>query len=637
MKKLICLFVIFYIVSSCNKLNVTPQGILQNQDVLGSAGGVTAYMAGLYRYLPIEDFKYSTAAGFNQYEQFNTTSDLTGEGMNKNVSGESNGGNSYWSDAYLAIRNINTLLQTLPKYATSINNPAQVNSWLGEGRFMRAYTYFALVKRYGGVPIIKTAQNYPGTPTDSLMVQRGSEQEVYDFIADDLDSAISLMLPKSEARGRANKYVAAAFKSRAMLFAGSVAKYNIVNNVDNRAGGNGRRVQGIAPTEAIRYFKSAYAAAKLVETGGYKLYRTVPDKVANYSNLFFDLTAANTEVIFAKEYSGYPDVGHSYDVFGVPLQMQGPDGYGSYICPTLDFVELFDGLPKNPDGTLQVLDAGGKYIFFNDRTSIFQNAEPRLLATVTLPGSTLKGEVVDVRRGIYTAADVSGGITPALLLPTTTGYTASANFVPCTSKLGIPTVSSGAGPLNSGGLSGVFGSHDGGTLSGFFIRKSIDQNRPKNLVTQGYCTQPYMELRYAEVLLNRAEAAYELNAGGQADVDYLQDAYTQINDIRDRAGAVPLTSKADLTSIDTIRKEIRKELGFENKVFWDLKRWRTADTEINNRVWWILNPIYVAANGKYIYDRRKDERNSRFTFSTTWYYEQIPAAEISRGGLYQNL
>jgi hypothetical protein len=184
--------------------------------------------------------------------------------------------------------------------------------------------------------------------------------------------------------------------------------------------------------------------------------------------------------------------------------------------------------------------------------------------------------------------------------------------------------------LQAGGVSGIFGSRDAGTTTGFFQRKYLDESKPTSLVASNRCTQPWMELRYAEVELNRAEAAYELYSAGQTDVNYLQDAYTMINDIRDRAGAVLLTSTADLNSIDIIRKERRKELAFENKIFWDIKRWRTADTEINNRVWFVLNPIYVAANSKYIFDKRKWEGNAIFTFNVTQYYEAIPTVEIGK-------
>ncbi len=602
---------------SCNKLNISPDSIVQDKDVFSSPGGVASYMAGLYSRLPVEDFKYSSTEGFNVFNFINNVNNLTGEGINKNVGGMNNGSSGYWQDAYIVIRNANYFLETMPQYAPVINNPVQVNTWLGEARFIRSFTYFALVKRYGGVPLISAVQSYPQQSIDELQVPRSSEQEVYDFIAADLDSAISLLGAASEARGRANRFTAAALKSRAMLFAGSIAKYNTRNFTDPNTN---KLVQGIPATEAPRYFKASYDAALMVQTGGYTLYRSYTNKVDNYYNLFFDVTSSNKESIFVKEYN-YPDVVHSYDVFAVPSQLQGANGYSSYICPTLDYVELFDGLPKNADGSLKLLDENNKYVYFDNRYKLFENAEPRFLATVIVPGATFKGQLIDIRRGIH-IGDISNGITK---MDNYNGIRASTN------KNGDPTVDIGNGQsLKAGGASGVYGSRDAGTICGFFVRKYSDEKKPTSEVLVGRCAQPWIEMRYAEVLLNRAEAAYELYAAGRTDANYLQDAYTCINDIRDRAGAVLLGSPADLNDISIIRKERRKELGFENKIWWDIKRWRTADSEINNRVWYVLNPIYVAANGKYIFDRRLDERNARFTFQPLWYYEPIPGGEINK-------
>jgi hypothetical protein len=330
---------------------------------------------------------------------------------------------------------------------------------------------------------------------------------------------------------------------------------------------------------------------------------------------------------------------HSFDLFAIPNQMKGKDGYSSYMNPTLDYVELFDGLPRNADGSLKTIDAAtGQYAYYDNPYSFFQGAEPRLLATVLMPGATFKGQVIDIRRGIY-KGDIAGGINPfpgsVSPFPNTTNpYANNPNIVPAvnSSNLPSPIVDLPNGQkMNAGGLSGTYGTTGGSvTLSGFFQRKYLDQRKPVADVIVNKSFQPWIEMRYAEVLLNRAEADYELMTAGQNDVDYRQDAFACINDIRDRAGATLLAGAADVSSINVIRNERRKELGFENKIWWDLKRWRTADSEIQNRVWLVLNPIYVAANGKYIFDKRRYEGNQQFTFQPMWYYEQIPNGEITK-------
>jgi hypothetical protein len=635
MKKFIYpLLILLCITTACNKLGILPDNIVQDKDAFASPGGVTAYFAGLYNRLPVEDFKYNMSAGYNQFNYITNINTLTGELMSRNVGSESNAQTGYWSDAYVVIRNANYFLQTMPAYAFNFDQ-AQVDHWLGEARFIRSFTYFELAKRYGGVPITPGVQYYPQQGLEELQVPRSSEQEVYDYIGKDLDTAIMLMNAASEQRGRANKFIAAALKSRVMLFAGSIAKYNTKNISDPATG---KQVQGIPSAEAVRYFKESYDAAKLVETGGYALYRASANKEENYYNMFFDVSSANKEAIFMKEYSDLNAV-HSFDLFAIPNQMKGKDGYSSYMNPTLDYVELFDGLPRNPDGSLKTIDAAtGKYAYYDNLYSFFQHAEPRLLATVLMPGATFKGQVIDVRRGIY-KGDISGGISPfpgseSPFPNTTNPYANNPNIVPAvnSSNLPSPIVDLHNGQkMNAGGLSGTYGTTGGSvTISGFFQRKYLDERKPVADVIVNKSFQPWMEIRYAEVLLNRAEAAYELLSAGQNDVDYRQDAFMCINDIRDRAGANLLASPADLNDVNIIRNERRKELGFENKIWWDIKRWRTADTEIQNRVWLVLNPIYVAANGKYIFDKRRYEGNQQFTFQPMWYYEQIPSGEITK-------
>jgi hypothetical protein len=188
----------------------------------------------------------------------------------------------------------------------------------------------------------------------------------------------------------------------------------------------------------------------------------------------------------------------------------------------------------------------------------------------------------------------------------------------------------------AGGTSGMYGTAGQGTYSGFTTRKMLNEATATVDMRIGKIVTPWPDMRYAEILLNRAEAAYELFSAGQADVDYVQDAFTCIDDIQERAGAVRLADKTAL-SLNIIRKERKKELGFENKIYWDMKRWRTFDTEVMQRQWFVLCPFYVAANGKYIFDRRYSETGSRFTFPLSMYYENIPGAAITKNPkLFQN-
>ena len=311
--------------------------------------------------------------------------------------------------------------------------------------------------------------------------------------------------------------------------------------------------------------------------------------------------------------------------------MIGADGYSSYIAPTLDWVELFEGFPKNPDGTIKTTDASNKYVYYDNRYSFFKDAEPRFLASVIVPGATFKQQEIDIRRGIYTGS-ITNGITKFNIVPfgSATAYSSVSGLVASNNVLGTPNVTLPGGTvMPSGGTSGQYGTAGQGTYSGFITRKFQNEALTQGEVRLYRSTQPWMEMRYAEILLTE-EAAYELFAAGMAEVDYQQEAFLAINDIRDRAGAPLLADRAALDNMDIIRKERRKELGFENKIWWDIKRWRTADIELNNRQWRVFCPFYVAANGKYIFDWRIDERGQRWTFNPNWYYEPIPPGQITK-------
>jgi hypothetical protein len=625
--------------SACRKLDIPPMNIVQNADVFSTSEGIQAYMARLYSELPIEDFRYSPQRGLNFFWIISPTPAITGEALSRDQTSamqENFGGWSWdiWSGCYGVIRDCNYFIQTLPGYASNFSTD-QVNDWIGEAYFIRGMTYFALVKRFGGVPIVNQVLSYPQQSIDQLKIPRSSEKATWDQVSSDLDSAMDLLPdvnPDNNDGSRANKYVAAAFESRAMLYAGTIAKYNQISLFD----GNKNQLCGIPASDANAYFKASYDAAKMLD-GVYGLYLkswSSTDKNAQYQN-FVDLfsDASSPENIFVREYQ-YPNSVHGYDAYNVPRQLIGPNGYSAEVNPTLNFVEMFDGLPKNPDGTLKTLDASGHYALFDNTMDLFRNAEPRLRATVILPGDMFKGQSIEIRRGIYTGP-VAGGISPLLPAGSKAKYPTS-NLVVSSTADQTPYKLPDGSLMNPAGASGVFTGDQTCAISGFSVRKWLNPNLAVSQTKENNEDQTWIEMRYAEVLLNRAEAAYELYTAGQTGADYLQDAFNDINQIRSRAGASLLVSPGAMT-IDSIRIERRKELAFENKTWWDLRRWRIIDKEQNGTIYRILMPFYAAQAGKYFFDDRTDERNDVYTFDSRWYYEQIPQSAISKNGnLTQN-
>nr|WP_294897548.1 RagB/SusD family nutrient uptake outer membrane protein [uncultured Pedobacter sp.] len=662
--------ILFGSLNACNTLDIAPTTIVQDDAIFTNAG-IKAYMAALYSRLPMEDFKYSgrDGDGYGFHLQIWVPQLNTGENANRNQNSYLNPAQGYWKNGYQVIRNANYLIEKLPAYAASLTETS-TNRWIAEAKFIRAFTYFELAKRYGGVPIVDKVLPYENGDASQLYIPRSSEEQTYDFILADLDYAIANMPDESEQKGRANKNIAAAFKSRVALSAGSKARYGVPFVKE------GIMLTGIPAARANDYFTQAYRAAKSIETK-YSLYRknfSATDKIAtadNYANLFLD--ESSPETIFSRAYY-FPDAVHSFDAVSSPPHMTST--YGDRFNPTLDYVELFDGLPKNAKGQLKTTDAAGNYIVYNSLEELFANCEPRLRGTVLLPGQPFKGLHTDLRRGtliesVNPATPIKKFVGEGLTVKysTVAFYKANVKESGTVNSQNPITLSTGE-KINPTGLDGP-SSANNATVTGFHGRKFLDPNLAPSLTKLSQSTQSWIEIRYAEVLLNRAEAALELAQNGVPIVDGINmqnDAYLSINDIRSRAGAVLLTSPAELSTspslpvgtgvgsyvlapnrgMQIIRIERRKELAFEQKIWWDMLRWRTADLEVNSRIWRKLNPFLFAkgavplapdyVQGKYIFDCGFDERFARFTIPIKAYYEPIPNSEIaaSNNTLLQN-
>ena len=636
MKKLkyIIFLLVIAILGSCHKLDVPPLNIISEDQVFSTANGVQAYLANIYTLLPMEDFVYEPNSGFmtgngGRWQCFYHTDAIDGEMAGPfGGTGDAAQGFGFWP--YDKIRTINILIHDLPKYAHTYSpvqyTADQVNEWLGEAYFCRAYTYFALVKRYGGVPIVKDVVD-PNASTASLQVPRDKEEDVYNFIASDLDSAYALMWQPGVSphpaiqQGAASKYAAPALKSRAMLYAGTIAKYGSTNYVDGDARAKG--FVGIPAGDANKFFQAAYDAAKLVEgqfslyTGGY------PDKQQNYVDLFLK---PNNEDIFVRQYtqsdpnSGNDNAGpHSWDATMTNRLMTG-DGL-SRTYPSEDYVERFGPLPiVNSDGTPR------RFNNLSDLLSV--GLEPRLLATVYFPGATLRGFTFDQQRGTYKT--FSGSAAQELSNNLNTPNDVNAPYPDTNSAANLIFSSSSnftyAGHLIIGKVGFNPSTGDDNTRTGFYIRKYVNYNAAPAACGLYQSTQTYIDIRYAEVLLNHAEAAMEL--GNQAD------ALTDINQIRDRAGAPAATTSM---TIDTIRNERSKELAFEHQYWWDIRRWRTADQVLDNRKLYGLMPYYIASENKYIFLKQVETFQRTYSFQKKWYYEPLPGGELGKDpNLYPN-
>ncbi|WP_454879950.1 RagB/SusD family nutrient uptake outer membrane protein [Sphingobacterium detergens] len=660
--------------SGCADLDITPKNIVEDQDLFSTPAGMDIYMARMYSLMPFEDFKYMAEWGI----EFNgwlaaigiegTGEAVTRDGISTSFTGERT---AYWGRAFELLRDANHLIETLPNYRDKFSDELY-NHYLGEGYYIRATVFYAMARRFGGIPLVTKELQYPNT-LDNLEIPRSSEEDTWNQILKDYDEAIKLMLPKGPKSGYSNKFVALSFKSEAMLYAGSVAKYN--ETVSGRLTGLGRktgvRVIGFdastAKAASQKYFLEAYSAARQVMTaGGYSLYKkkwAANDKEAQYQNMvdmFSDLSSP--ENIYVKEYV-FPTLTHSFDAFSSPFTFRSPLSAGT--CPTVDFMELFDGFDKYPDGTVKVTtgqsNGEGEYKLYDKPMDFFKNAEPRLRAYVIFPDDIFKERKMDIRAGIYT------GQNPVKPLFTDYSYaTADTRYQQLGAYTGSPktlylsprdgsgqqTVDYNGKKMNAAGNEGPFFDNGEATLTGFYVRKWLNTN-PAKEVGEGKSDQPFILMRYAEVLLNAAEAAVELKMLGTSPADgsdLLQTATTAVNEIRTRAGADLLASTiaGDNIGRDIVRRERRKELAFEHKAKWDLRRWRVLHFEGRDGFWGTqkdknlysnnenfrfrgLYPFFSTATGKYFFDARFQWVSTKtFRYTPVDYYFEIPGGEVAK-------
>jgi hypothetical protein len=196
--KYIIIFSFLLILGACKDfLDLEPLDRVSKEYVYSTPSGVKTMMATLYNRMPMEDFVYHPAYGFNQHPGGGSTGDCgwslasnTDEAVIYGVSGytSSPGTNitGYWD--YTGIRYINQfLLDILDLKAKGKLDDPTYNQLFGEAHFLRGYIYFALARRYGGVPLVKDVQPAPVSDISEVLVPRSTEKETWDFVISEFD------------------------------------------------------------------------------------------------------------------------------------------------------------------------------------------------------------------------------------------------------------------------------------------------------------------------------------------------------------------------------------------------------------------------------------------------------------------
>jgi starch-binding outer membrane protein, SusD/RagB family len=602
-------------------LTTQPQTILTDEQVWTDPNMIRGAIADFYGRLP----QYMSFGGQTEVEAFAAYDEALWSGIitlggtvNRNpnlLAGYPYDRWNLWDgtpagSSWGLIRDLNLAIDQIGKASTPQLNPVKP-ALLAELRFQRAWAYFEKVKRMGGVPITTEPQIYDfrGDPS-YLQTPRATEAEVYEFVANEVDAIVS-QLANGGSKSRANRFTALALKSRAMLYAGSLATHN--NEMPSPIRTAGGEV-GIPAGKAVEYYtKSLEASRAIINSGVCSPFFGTPHRGQNFADAY-QMKSGNPEVIWARDYSVAAGRTHLQTMHIVPRSMR-IDIDGAALSPTLQLVEAFDYLNGSP-GTLPGVGDGtvggqANWIFYDNLNDIFETVNGgkdwRLFGTVIYPGSNARGQPIDFQAGVYV-------------------WNADANRYDKVEGQRGSTFTDG---LKLTGADGprIGESYLGNT--GFHVRKLLDP-APAAATQATGSEMWWVFFRLGEIYLNAAEAAFELGLHAEA-LGY-------VNTLRQRAG-FPANSLSALTRA-RIRNERRVELAFEDHRLWDLKRWRiahelwdgTASSTTANA--WVLFPYRIVRPGhphhnKYVFDKFKapHQTNPRY-FQMGNYYGQIPSAAL---------
>jgi hypothetical protein len=452
-----------------------------------------------------------------------------------------------------------------------------------ENHFLRAYFYFELVKRYGGVPILQE----PYAVGTTSLPPRNTPEECFQYIVNELDTAYKYMVdfwlgynipngPLSvigsgrggintdNARlGRAEKVAAKALKLRVLLYAASPL-FNPTNDV------------------------SKWQAAAVAGND----FLTDPNCVhwrflwPNYSELFYSTNTnllssrkgTNSGIIFSMAAAQFAT--NTWEKWNYPIGL--PGGGVAITAPSQNLVDAYEmkatGLP--------ITDGASGY----NPAAPYTGRDPRLGFTVAVNGDIFGKSVGGIDRKIQCYA---------------------------------------------GGADAI-GVKEGATTTGYHLKKMIATNFDISAATTA--RRAIILMRYAEVLLNYAEAMNEAYGPTDASLSSGISALAAVNQVRARTSvAMPAIVTSDQVELRTrIRNERRVELAFEDHRFFDVRRWKIAETTENMDLMGmnVVPNDLVAPVDTFTYTKFKVE--NRVFDATKMYLYPIPEAQISINGWEQN-
>lgn len=267
----------------------------------------------------------------------------------------------------------------------TLTDTPEVQQYLGEIYFFRAYIYFEYLRKFGDFPIIDKELNADDYAAIVEANKRKPRNEVARFILSDLDKAIEKILPRTNSltNHRLNRESALLFKSRVALYEGSWETYHQgTARVPGGPGWPGGTFSGDLATEIDFFLTQAMAAAKEVAEAV-----QISDNIQDYMNMFaqYELSGYN-EVLLWRMYSADAKVNSLVE--GTYHQIYNENGEGCVGAGggyTRALVETFltvNGLP---------IYAGGNTEYMGDKSieDVMVNRDKRLVESTSKPGDLI--------------------------------------------------------------------------------------------------------------------------------------------------------------------------------------------------------------------------------------------------------
>ena len=305
---------------SCDVTDISPKDSLTDGSYWNKPEDLKLYANSLYAHLQGPSVSLDSRSDNCISTNYNTL--LFNEST---VPTTQNSSNDIWN--WTRIRACNFFLN---RYQSAVGSESEINKYVAEVRFFRAYDYFRKIKKYGDVPYYD--KDLQTNDEELLYKGRDSRDFVLGKIIEDLEYAIE-WLPAQAEEGRLNKYVVMTHLARVCLHEGTFKKYHQVSS------------GSLSSDELLR--KAANMAEQVMNSGLYDIVRgdnggcgqlPFENYPLYYSNQFIqeDLVG-NKECILPRVYK-----------VDILMHETGRQSAGSGVGYSKDFVESFlckDGKP----------------------------------------------------------------------------------------------------------------------------------------------------------------------------------------------------------------------------------------------------------------------------------------------------